>query len=198
MIGRQQWTNLLDEVLIDVFNIIAKLVNVAEHGVDIAPAKNRAKDAASSRHIFDLISANVREFFQVHRVQLVHRLTLGLAEVEFGEPPLQHRTGDGVRGRAKGGLTVGPGEREQGEKNGGDLASHGRFLLEDRQSYEPKGEEIVQSANIWHDVPLSCPTVTVPPPHGRWLCVFLGQGLGLAGHWRGGVLRFCCFRRLIV
>ena len=148
MIGREQWTNLLDEVLIDVFNFIPELVDVTEHGVDITAAENRAEDATTSCHIFDLVPANVLEFFQVHGVQLVNRLALRLAEIHFREPPLQHRASDGVGGGAKGGLPVGPGERKQGEKNGGDLASHGRFLLEDRQSYEPKGGEIVQSANI--------------------------------------------------
>ena len=187
---------MLDEIFIDIFNVVSKLVDFTEHGVDIATAEDGSENASLSGHIFDFIAPHVREFFQVSRVQLVDRLALGLTEVQLGEPPLQHRTGDGVRSGAKSGLAVCPREREQAEKNGGDLVSHGRFLLEDVQSYETKGGEIVQSANIWHDVPLPSPTVPVPPPYGRRLRIFFGQGADLAWHRRGRILRVCGFRRL--
>ena len=42
------------------------------------------------------------------------------------------------------------GQKKKSKSNGDDVVSHGRFLLEDEQSYEAKCDRIILFANISH------------------------------------------------
>ena len=87
---------MLDEIFIDIFDVVSKLVDFTEHGADVTAAVNGTEDASPTGHIFDFIAPHVRKFIQVEGMQPVNRLALGLAEVQLSEPSLQHRASDGV------------------------------------------------------------------------------------------------------